>query len=125
MRVHHLLAITCLVILGLLAGSCSKDSGTNAPPPQPSGPSLTAAPPGVTLVGTTPHSVTITAGLHPYTIAVQPNPALVTAQFVNANIDTAVLVITGVSTATGSTSVVVRDASSPQKSVTIGISKTQ
>ncbi len=124
MRRSHVFFTACLIVLGVLAGSCSKDQGSTAPPTQ-SGPQLTATPPGVALAGTTPQNVTITGGAHPYTIAQAPAPGLATAQFVNANVDTAVLVITGVSTATGSTSVVVRDASSPQRSVTVGISKTQ
>lgn len=123
MRRYHVLFVAVLVTLGVLVESCSKDQGTTAP--TPTGPALTATPPGVSLAGTTPQNVTITAGTHPYTIVQQPSPGLATAQFVNANLDTAILTITGVSTATGSTSVVVRDASSPQKSVTIGITKSQ
>ena len=125
MRGYHVLTAVCLVVLGVLIGSCSKDQGTSAPTPTVPSATLTANPPGVTLVGTTPQNVTITAGLHPYTIAQQPSPNLATAQFVNANLDTAVLVITGVSTATGSTSVVVRDASTLQRSVVVGIVKAQ
>ena len=86
---------------------------------------LIANPPSVTLVGTTPQNVTISTGIHPYSIFQQPAPGLATAQFVNANLDTVVLVITGVSTATGATSVVVRDASTPPRSVTVGIAKVQ
>lgn len=123
MRSYYGLFGALLVTLGVLAGSCSKDQGTTAP--TPTGPALIATPPGVSVSGTGSQNVTITAGTHPYTIVQQPNPGLATAQFVNANLDTAILTITGVSTATGSTAVVVRDASSPQRSVTIGITKTQ
>lgn len=88
-------------------------------------PPLTANPPEVTLVGTTPQNVTITAGLHPYSIYQQPAPGLATAQFIDPNLDTVVVVITGVSTATGATAVVIRDASVPPRSVTVGITKVQ
>ena len=86
---------------------------------------LTANPPAVTLVGTTPQNVTISTGTPPYGIAQAPVAGLATAQFVDSTLATAVLVITGVSTATGSTSVIVRDASTPQRSVVVGISKVQ
>ena len=86
---------------------------------------LTANPPAVTLVGAGPQNVTISTGVHPYSIFQQPFPGLATAQFIDPNLNSAVLVITGVSTATGSTSVIVRDASSPPRSVTVGITKVQ
>ena len=122
MRRYHLYSIMCLVSLAVFVSSCKKDDATTAPTTQV--PSLIASPSGVTLASSTSQNVTITSGVHPYIIAQQPNPSLATVQFVNANLDTAVLVITGVSTATGSTSVVIRDASLPQRSVAIGITKT-
>lgn len=86
---------------------------------------LIANPTAVSLAGLTPQSVTISTGTEPYSIFQPPAPGLATAQFVDPNLSTAVLVITGVSTATGSTSVIVRDASTPPRSVTVGISKVQ
>ena len=86
---------------------------------------LTANPPSVTLTGTTPQNVTISTGTPPYGIAQAPAPGLATAHFVDSTLASPVLVITGVSTATGSTSVIVRDASTPQRTVTVGISKVQ
>ena len=86
---------------------------------------LTTSAPAVTLSGTTPQNVTISTGIPPYVISQPPSASLATAHFVDVNVDTAVLVITGVSTATGSTSVVVKDASNPQRSVAVAITKIQ
>ena len=86
---------------------------------------LTANPPSVALTGTTPQNVTISTGTPPYGIAQAPAAGLATAHFVDSTLASPVLVITGVSTATGSTSVIVRDASTPQRTVTVGISKVQ
>lgn len=113
-----------IVCISVLIGSCKDEgqpTGSSAPPP---GSLLTASPPGVTVGTGGSQNVTITGGTHPYTAQVQ-NPAFATTQFVTNN-DTAVVRITGVSTATGVTSVVVRDASTPQpKSVGVTITKTQ
>jgi hypothetical protein len=115
-----------VVCLAVLIGSCKKDEGQPTGSSTPQGPLLTATPAGVTVQTNRLQNVTITGGVRPYSIFQQPNVSLATAQFVNANLDTVVLVITGVSTATGSTSVLVRDASSPQqKSVAVGILKVQ
>ena len=121
MRRHFAVLALGIVSIGVLVASCKKDEGGTT---APTGPLLTAVPSGVTVGTNVSQNVTITGGTHPYTPMSQ-NQGLVTAQFVNANVDTAVLVITGVSTATGSTSVVVRDASTPQKSVSVGVTKTQ
>ncbi len=86
---------------------------------------LLANPPSVTLVGTTPQNVTISTGTPPYGIAQAPAAGLATAHFVDSTLASPVLVITGVSTATGSTSVIIRDASTPQRSVVVGITKAQ
>jgi hypothetical protein len=107
----------------LLIGSCKKDeSGPTATPTQ-TGPALTAAPPGVTVGTGGSQNVTITGGTHPYTAQSQ-NLNLASVQF-TTNADTATIMITGVSTATGSTSVVVRDASTPTRAVAVGVTKTQ
>ena len=120
---HFAVLAVGIVSIGVLVGSCKKDEGGTTAPIQ-TGPLLTAVPSGVSVGTNVSQNVTITGGTHPYTAASQ-NPGLATAQFVNANVDTAVLVITGVSTATGPTSVVARDASTPQKSVSVSVTKTQ
>jgi hypothetical protein len=112
----------CLIVL---IGSCAKDEGQPTGSSPPPGLLLTATPAAVTLQNNQSQNVTITNGMHPYNITQQPSGSLATAHFVNASLDTAVLVITGVSTATGSTSVIVRDASTPQKGVTVAIIKVQ
>ncbi|MBM2839584.1 MAG: hypothetical protein HW412_112 [Bacteroidetes bacterium] len=120
MAKHYVWITMGLLCLGALIGSCKKDEGQ--PTSTPPGPLLNANVPGVIVSSGTSQNVTITGGTYPYT-AQSANPGLATASFVNANVDTAILVITGVSTATGGTSVVVRDASTPQKSVSIGVTK--
>jgi hypothetical protein len=114
-----------VVCIAVLIGSCKKDE-SQPTTPVPQGPQLTAVPLGVTVGLSQSQNVTITGGTHPYTVAQPPNGNLASAQFVNANLDTAVLVITGVSMATGATSMIVRDATTPQqKSVAVGILKVQ
>jgi len=112
--------VALAVCVGVLISSCkNEDSQPNA---TQQGPSLTATPAGVTIGAGGSQNVSITGGVHPYTAQPQ-NPALTTVQFVT-NADTAVLMITGVTTATGTTSVIVRDASTPQqKSVTVSVVK--
>jgi hypothetical protein len=89
--------------------------------------SLVANPSSV-IVGSSgsPENVEISGGILPYMIDRQPDAALATAQFVNPNVEPAILAITGVTNAsvTGSTSVKIKDSSpSPEKEVTIPISK--
>lgn len=120
-RAAYMAVLLCLVVL---IGSCKRDE-SQPTTPAPQGAQLTAVPPGVTVGLSQSQNVTISNGTYPYAVAQPPNGNLATAQFINANLDTAVLVITGVSTATGSTVVVLRDASTPQKAVTVGILKVQ
>jgi hypothetical protein len=117
---HYAVLAVVIVSVGVLIGSCKKDE--SQPTSTPTGPLLNASVSGVVVSSGTSQNVTITGGTHPYT-AQSANAGLATASFVNANVDTAILVITGVSTATGGTSVAVRDASTPQKSVSIGVTK--
>lgn len=117
---HYAVLAVGIISIGALIGSCKKDE--SQPTSTSPGPLLNASVPGVIVSSGTSQNVTITAGMYPYT-AQSANPGLATASFVNANVDTAILMITGVSTATGGTSVVVRDASTPQKSVSIGVTK--
>jgi len=131
-RVTAMLAGTVLTVHALSAGSSSLLIGDNSSPRLTVGinvtvsiPPLVANPPGVTIVGTSSQNVTISSGTHPYVILQQPNPGLASAHFVDPNLDAVVLTISGVSTASGSTAVIVRDASNPPRSVTVGISKIQ
>ncbi len=121
MNRYYASVVIGLVCLSVLIGSC-KDEGQPNSPSTPAGSLLTATPAGVTVGAGGSQNVTITGGTHPYTAQPQ-NPGLASAQVIT-NADTAVIMITGVSTATGSTSVIVRDASTPQKSATVGVNKT-
>jgi hypothetical protein len=106
----------------VLVFSCSKDDAPSTPQQQGGG--LRAIPTGLTVSTNQTSTVAVSAGVPPYAIAAAPSAGLATAQFVNANIDTAILSITGVTTATGATSVRVRDSSpSPGKTVTVLITK--
>jgi hypothetical protein len=121
---RSLVRVVAIVIAGTaVISSCKKDESSTGTQGTP-GPTLSASAASVTVGGGQQANVTISGGTNPYAIGVPPNPAIASAQFVNANLDTAVLIITGVTTATGSTAVVVRDASTPQKSVAISIVKT-
>lgn len=88
-------------------------------------PPLTANPPQVTVGPGQSVNVSIGNGSPPYIIAALPNPGLATASFVDGNVNPATLVITGVTiaSAAGSTSVRVTDSSSPQREVTVPITK--
>lgn len=89
-------------------------------------PPLTANPPQVTVGQGQAANVMIGNGTPPYVIAVAPNAAYASAQFVDANANPATLVITGVSVASvsGSTLVKVKDSSPfPQREVSVNITK--
>ncbi|MBI4536056.1 MAG: hypothetical protein HY708_07240 [Ignavibacteriae bacterium] len=122
--VDFLRKVTVLSVFALAVIACSKDQTPTTTPTQQTG-GLQASPSGVVVSQGQTQNVTITGGVNPYVIATPPNASLATAQFVNANLDTAILSITGaVTTATGSTSVRVRDSSTPtQREVTIAITK--
>lgn len=123
MSMRGFFSIVVITALAAVAFNCSKSSSsptqptTSAPPP----PSLTAAPPSVSVGAGTSQDVTVSGGMPPYTIATPPG-ANATAQLQNADSASAIVHITGVSIASVSTSVVIRDntASSP-KSVSIPI----
>ena len=88
-------------------------------------PPLSASPSSVTVGPGQAVNVSISNGSPPYLIATAPDPGLATASFVDGNVNPATLVITGVTiaSASGSTSVRVTDKSSPQRQVTIPITK--
>lgn len=112
------------VVLALVLCTCSKDESPSTPAQQ--GGSLRATPASVTVSANQTIPVAISDGVPPYSIAAAPNGSLATAQFQNASMDTAILSITGVTTATGTTSVRVKDSTpSPEKQVTVQITKVQ
>jgi hypothetical protein len=126
MRGYYVVLAIGLIVAPVLMGSCKKEDSQPTGATTPPGPTLSSVPAGVTVGSSQAKNVTITGGTYPYAVTQLPSANLATAQFVNANLDTAVLVITGVTTATGPTSVLVRDASTPQqKSVVVGILKVQ
>lgn len=122
---RRLLALTiAIAAIAALISSCKEDAGPTGSDGG-STPTLAASSTSVSVGSGISQSVTISGGTHPYSAQSQ-NTTLVTASFVNANLDTALLNIVGaVTTATGGTSIIVRDASTPQKAVSIGITKTQ
>lgn len=124
MRLGSVVHMRVFVIALILAShSCSKDETPSSSQQQQAG-SLRAEPSSVTVSTNQTRTVAVSAGVPPYLIASAPSPNLATAQFVNASLDTSVLSITGVSVATGSTSVRIKDSSpSPEKEITIQISK--
>ncbi len=117
-----LLSIIIAAAFVFVALDCSKSSNS---PTQPSTsnppPSLNAAPPSVTVAVGAHQSVTVSGGTPPYAIVTAPN-STATALLVNADSATAILQITGVTVASVSTSVVVKDNTmSTAKSVTVPI----
>jgi hypothetical protein len=115
--------VLSLMCAGVLIGSCSKDNSPNSPPQQ-SAPSLKTTASSVSVTSGQVQNVTISGGTPAYSISSPPNAALASASLENARNDTITLVIVGgVSTATGSSAVVVRDNSSTPKQVSISIVK--
>jgi len=113
-----------MFLLTLALQSCSKDEAPSSSQQQGGG--LSASPSSVTVSTNQTRTTAISGGVAPYVIASAPSASLATAQLMNANLDTAILSITGVSMATGSTSVRVRDSSPPpERQVTVGIQKIQ
>jgi hypothetical protein len=120
-----LLCLVGIATVCLVLQSCKRDDGITGPN-TPTGPSLTASPSGVSVSSGQTRNVLIYGGTNPYSITQTSNQSLATAQISNPAQDTIVVVISGaITTATGSTSIVVKDASMPQKSVTVGITKLQ
>lgn len=103
--------IVSLALLSILAlASCKQD--TSEPPPPSSG--LTANPASVRILPGQNTAVAISGGTRPESIIAQPNSSIATAALTDTSLS-----ILGVSV--GSTSVQVGDRSTPQKTVTIGI----
>lgn len=115
---------TVLLVLFLAGTGCREEDGQATPPPSQSGGMLSANPSSVVVANGTSQTVSVGGGTTPYVIVEAPNPNLARAVFVNAHESTATLTITGVSVATGSTSVRIMDNSPPpEKEVRITITK--
>ena len=114
--------VSILLGCGLLiaAASCSKNSGSPTQPNTPPPPQLSAVPPSVSLTAGGSQNVDISGGTPPYSIAGGPG-AIATAALTVSDSVVGVLHIMGVSIASVSTTVTVRD-SGGVKSVTIPIS---
>jgi len=122
MKVSRTLSILLVAAVTVVALHCSKSSGSPTQPATPATPStLNAAPPSVTLSANTSQNVTISGGAPPYSISSAPS-AIATAQISNADSAMAIIHIVGVTVASVSTSVVIKDNTTPApKSVTIPI----
>ncbi len=102
----------------VLAAGCSKSSS----PMQPVvGPQLNAVPTAVTVGIGTSQTVAISGGTPPYGISSSPS-SIATAQLSNADSATALVQITGVTVASVSTAVTIRDNSASEtKTVAVPI----
>jgi hypothetical protein len=118
------LGLAGLVLIGLLTHGCRKDNAVVAPVDQPVQQGLTASPASVSVSSSQSRNIVVSGGIQPYAIAQAPSSALAQATIADASRDTITVTISGVSVATGSTSVIIRDGSTPQpKTVTVGITK--
>ncbi len=119
-----MLGMAGLLVMGIVITGCKKDYSSVAPPDQPAPQGLTATPSSVSVSSSQSQTVIVRGGVHPYVIAQAPASTLAQATIVDAGRDTITVTISGVSVATGSTSVVIRDGTTPQpKSVAVGITK--
>ena len=89
-------------------------------------PPLVATPPSVTVGSGDSVNVTISQGIPPYLIVQSPDPSLASAQFIDPNVASAILQITGVTnaSASGPTSIRVQDSKLAPSEVDIPITKT-
>jgi hypothetical protein len=121
---NQVLVVLGMSCVGMTTLSCKRDESPVAPGYQPTQQGLSAVPSTVSVSSSQSRNVSISGGIQPYAIVQAPSASLASATIVDANRDTIVLSISGVTTATGSTAVVVRDATTPQpKSVSIAITK--
>ena len=119
---RSLMGLVIMVGLGFLSGGCrSNDYSPASSPPPPNTPSLTAVPSFANVAIGMSENLSISGGTPPYAIAAGP-AGIATAQLLNSDSLVATLRITGVSIASGGTSVTVRDNStSSLKTVTVPI----
>ncbi len=117
-RIFSLVLVAGITIVAL---HCSKSSSPTQPPNTPAVPSLNATPSSATVSVGTSQNVSVSGGAPPYAISASPS-AIATAQILNADSAIAIIQITGVTVASVSTSVVIRDnTTTTPKSVTIPI----
>lgn len=120
MNGRKIFLLTLGLTLALLGGSCS-DKGSPTQPPPPPGPQLTVSSSSAIVTVGTSQNITVSGGTPPYGIQSAPAP-IATAQLLNPDSLIATLKITGVTVASTSTSVTVKDNSTPTaKTATIGI----
>jgi len=110
-----------LIVATVLALNCSKSSSPTQPPPTSQTPQLTATPPSAIVGAGATTSVVVSGGNPPYAISSPPS-SIATAFLLNPDSLIATIQITGVTVASVSTAVMVRDntASAP-KTVTVPI----
>ena len=113
--------LVVVAMAAMVAASCSDKGETTSPPVVAT---LTAAPASASVSQGQTVNVAVSGGTAPYHILTHPDPALATAALQDSAMNPVTLMITGVSVATGSTSVRVGDSSpSSQKQVTVAITK--
>ena len=110
MPIQRISSIIVLLTLSML--SCKQDTSEPTSPPSSGG--LTANPANVRILPATNTAVAISGGTRPESILSPPNSSIATASLTDTSVS-----IHGVNV--GSTSVQVGDHSTPQKTVTIGI----
>ena len=117
MRKGWSVEVPAVLALLFLALNCMKSSS----PMQPAlGPQLDAIPASVIVHVGTSQTVTISGGTPPYGIETPPGP-IATALLTNADSASASIQITGVTVASVSTAVVIKDSSAVTKTVDIPI----
>jgi hypothetical protein len=112
MTKQYIIPIVVIAVLVFNVVSCSKNSSPTQVQ-QTTPPQLTAVPPSAAVGVGTSQNIAISGGTPPYS-------AIATAQLTNPDSLVATLTITGVTVATASTSITVRD-SAAVKNVTISI----
>lgn len=122
--VRHMVPVACFaIVLCIVAGNCSNNSSPTQPQQQnpPPAPLLTAVPPSASVTAGGEQNISISGGVPPYGILSPPN-SIAAAQLVNPDSLIATLQITGVTVASVSTAVTVKDNSTPSpKVVTVPI----
>ncbi len=110
--------VTALVIVGL---NCGHSDSPTAPSSSPSTPHLTAVPTAVSVAAGGTQNVVVSGGTPPYAIAAPPG-SIASAQLINLDSVSSTLSITGITVASASTAVTVKDNTpATPKTVTIPI----
>ncbi len=112
---------TLIIVLAALTAVIGVHCNNSSSPMQPQqlGPQLTAVPPSVTVGSGGTQLVSVSGGIPPYSIASAPS-SIATAQLVNPDSVATTVKITGVTVASVSTAVTIRDSASA-KTVVIPI----